>query len=90
MDLRGFSEERRGCLFELQQLVEQDLVQRTVFVVDDTTNTKLLESVLSDQAKASFTAGERGGASVNVVFARSGSASEADRAYHALRALLPI
>jgi hypothetical protein len=90
MDLRGFSEESRGCLFELQQLVEQDLVQRTVFVVDDTTNTKLLESVLSDQAKASFTAGERGGASVNVVFARSGSASEADRAYHALRALLPI
>jgi hypothetical protein len=89
MDLRGFSDKNRGCLFELQQLVEQDLVRRTVFVVDDTTDAKLLETVLSDEARASRAAGERGATSLNLVFAGSGSAADADKVYGALRALLP-
>ena len=89
MDLRGFSDKNRGCLFELQQLVEQDLMRRTVFVVDDATDTKLLETVLSDEARASRAAGERGATPVNLVFAGSGSAADADKVYGALRALLP-
>jgi hypothetical protein len=84
MDLRGFSDKNHGCLFELQQLVEYDLVRRTVFVVDDTTDTRLLETVLSDQMR---TAGERDAVPVNFVSARSGSPADADKAYHALRAI---
>ncbi len=87
MDLRGFSDKNQGCLFELQQLVEQDLARRTVFVVDGTTDTRLLETVLSDQTRASRTAGERDATPVSLVFARSGSAADADKVYHALRAL---
>jgi len=82
MDLRGFSDKNQGCLFELQQLVEHDLVRRTVFVVDDTTDAKLLETVLSNQTRM---AGERDAAPVKLVSARSGSPADADKVYHALR-----
>jgi len=89
MDLRGFSDENRGCVFELQQLVEQDRVRRTVFIVDATTDTKLLETVLSDPTWASRVAGERGATPVNLVFAGAGSVADADKVYRALRALPP-
>ena len=88
MDLRGFSGNNQGCLFELQQLVEQDFVRRTVFVVDDTTDTKLLERTLSDETWPSPSQGDRGPAPVNMVRAMSGSAADASKAYGCLRALM--
>jgi hypothetical protein len=87
MDLRGFSERKRGCIFELHQLVEQDLAQRTIFVVDDSTDTKLLEEVLSAQARQGT--GGRAPPRVNLVHAQSGSAADSDRVYGALHALMP-
>lgn len=75
MDLRGFSEKNQGCLFELQQLVAQDRVQRTVFIVDDTTDTKLLEAVLSIATP------------LNLVAAKSGLGADAGKVYRALAAL---
>ena len=84
MDLRGFSDKNQGCLFELQQLVDQDRVRRTVFIVDDSTHTKLLEAVLEDQTKATHRVNGRAAASVNLVFAGSGRSGDAARVYRAL------
>jgi hypothetical protein len=87
MDLRSFSAKNQGCLFELQQLVDQDRTRRTVFVVDNTTDTKLLETVLAEQTAARHAAGERGAMPLNLVFAGSGSAADADKVYRALATL---
>lgn len=46
MDLRGFSEQNRGCIFELNQLTAQQRLLDTVFVVDASTDVKLLESTV--------------------------------------------
>ena len=43
MDLRGFSERNSGCIFELHQLLAQQRLDDTVFVVDTNTDVKLLE-----------------------------------------------
>ena len=87
MDLRGFSEKNQGCLFELQQIAEQDLITHTVFVVDDSTDTKLLRTVLPGEAAENLINGERGTTSLNLVHARSASASDVRKVYSALRAL---
>jgi len=47
MDLRGFSERNSGCIFELHQLAAQQRLVGTVFVVDATSDVKLLESTVS-------------------------------------------
>jgi hypothetical protein len=46
MDLRGFSEDNLGCLYELQQLVSQFPPEALVLVIDDSTNLELLEQSL--------------------------------------------
>jgi hypothetical protein len=46
MDLRGFSERNSGCIFELHQLLAQQRLDDTVFVVDTSTDVKLLESTV--------------------------------------------
>lgn len=46
MDLRGFSERNAGCIFELRQLAAQQRLVDTVFVVDASTDLKLLESTV--------------------------------------------
>jgi hypothetical protein len=46
MDLRGFSEKNSGCIFELHQLIAQQRLDDTVFVVDTSTDVKLLESTV--------------------------------------------
>jgi hypothetical protein len=46
MDLRGFSEKNSGCIFELKQLTTQQRLGNTVFVVDASSDLKLLESTL--------------------------------------------
>ena len=46
MDLRGFSEKNSGCIFELKQLTSQQRLGDTVFVVDASSDLKLLESII--------------------------------------------
>jgi hypothetical protein len=48
MDLRTFSESNAGCVFELRQLVRRVPTDRIVLVFDETTDLRLLESVLDD------------------------------------------
>lgn len=50
MDLRGFSQENRGCLFEIERLVEHALLERAFFVLDDGSDEGLLrDTVLKAQ-----------------------------------------
>jgi hypothetical protein len=57
MDLRGFSEKNSGCIFELNQLAAQQRLGDTVFVVDASTDVKLLESTarIAGQERADVT-----------------------------------
>ncbi len=50
MDLRGFGESNRGCLFELRELLSHELLPRTLFIADHATNVALLEQTLRQQA----------------------------------------
>lgn len=72
MDLRGFSERNSGCQFELQQLNEHALLDKTVFVVDESTDARLLEASV--------------GSRVNLVRADRQSAAETESIFRALYA----
>ncbi len=48
MDLRGFSEDNVGCLYELQTLVFAFPLEALVLVVDDSTDLELLKRSLDD------------------------------------------
>jgi hypothetical protein len=53
IDLRGFSENNSGCLFEIQTLVSRRLLSRTLMVVDGGTDVALLEATIRQYALAS-------------------------------------
>lgn len=42
MDLRGFSSENAGCLFEINELINVVPLERVKFIIDDTTDEKFL------------------------------------------------
>ena len=44
MDVRGITQARRGCEFELQQLAQRLPPQRLVLVIDDSTDRAVLRS----------------------------------------------
>ena len=46
MDLRGFSSENAGCIFEINELINTVTVKRVVFIIDDTTDEMFLRQVL--------------------------------------------
>ncbi|MES9853200.1 MAG: hypothetical protein ABW170_15400 [Candidatus Thiodiazotropha sp. L084R] len=46
MDLRSFSQQNQGCLWELEQLLTTVLLDRVLFVVDETTDKGFLEQQL--------------------------------------------
>lgn len=79
MDLRGFSQSNKGCLFELQQLVVNGLLPRTVFVVDDTTDTALLETILDHQAQEASIADRATLLRLNIERMQSRSQTDLDR-----------
>lgn len=79
MDLRGFSQANSGCLFELEQLAQHGLLAHTLFVVDQTTDVPLLESILAQQTS--------GPPKLNLEHAKSSSPAEFNRIYSALHAL---
>ena len=47
MDLRGFSPSNRGCIFEIEQLIESVPLDRIVLLVDKTTDVPFLERTLT-------------------------------------------
>jgi hypothetical protein len=48
MDLRGFSQSNRGCIFEIKELLDVMLLRHIVFVVDRTTDEPFLAKVFAD------------------------------------------
>ncbi len=46
MDLRGFSPDNQGCIFELQELANRVPLERVVLLVDRTTDVPFLQDVL--------------------------------------------
>ena len=48
MDLRNFTKENKGCIFELNELLNVVPVQRLVLVVDNSTDKDLLNETLED------------------------------------------
>jgi hypothetical protein len=47
MDLRGFSRNNRGCVFEIKELLDGMLLRHIVFVVDRTTDERFLAQVFA-------------------------------------------
>ena len=84
MDLRSFSASNSGCIFELRQLVENALLSRTIFVVDDTTDVRLLESTLSDEKRQVAQDDDAARLRITTEFVKSHSTSDLNRVYNAL------
>jgi hypothetical protein len=57
MDLRGFGPDNQGCIDEIEMLAEEGALGRTVILVDDTTDHRLLEEVLEGAGTVSTTIG---------------------------------
>jgi hypothetical protein len=49
MDLRGFSEQRQGCAYEIGLLIDRYPVNRLLFLVDETTPRNLLQNLIRDR-----------------------------------------
>jgi hypothetical protein len=77
MDLRSFSANNAGCVFELQQLVGRLRSDDIVFVCDRTTDLALLRSILRDARITARDAGRaRGPDSISVVRVERNSRAE--------------
>ena len=50
MDLRGFGPENQGCIDEIELLASQRAMPRTVLLVDDKTDRRLLDETLGADA----------------------------------------
>lgn len=48
MDLRGFTPANRGCLYEIEELLEAVDLDRVVFVIDKTTDEAFLDSAVAE------------------------------------------
>jgi hypothetical protein len=48
MDLRGFTPERKGCIFELGALIDAVALHRVVLLIDETTDEPFLRRVLTE------------------------------------------
>jgi hypothetical protein len=66
MDVRGLSERNSGCQFELQQLADSALLAKTVFVVDESTDSRLLEASVGARANLVH-AGRRSGTHIDSI-----------------------
>lgn len=85
MDLRGFSDRNSGCQFELQELAENSLLPKTVFIVDETTDSRLLEASLIETGRTATNAGRDGVGRMNLVRTNTQSATEIRAIDRALR-----
>lgn len=64
MDLRGFSRQNAGCVFELHELARMIALERVVFVVDGRTDTALLARTLGNGNVGVFRLGALTGAHI--------------------------
>ena len=48
MDLRGFSSQNAGCIFEINELINTVKLNRIIFIIDETTDENFLRRVLQE------------------------------------------
>ncbi|MGE5813824.1 MAG: hypothetical protein ACM36C_05000 [Acidobacteriota bacterium] len=73
MDLRSFTAQNAGCVFELQQLVRRVPTERIVLTCDDSTDLALLGKILSDAWSTAVADGTaRGSGEIAIVRLRTG------------------
>ena len=48
MDLRSFTENNAGCVFEINELINSVPLERLVFIIDETTDKSLLDRILDE------------------------------------------
>jgi hypothetical protein len=76
MDLRGFSRQNAGCVFELHELARLVPLERVVFVTDRRTDETLLAETLGDHRAGVFRLGSMAGSRVrHLMRAMAGAAS---------------
>jgi len=51
MDLRGFTQERKGCIYELGVLRDSIMIESVVFLIDETTDYPFLKNTFETQWK---------------------------------------
>jgi hypothetical protein len=79
MDLRGFSKNRSGCLFELEQLKHHGRLAQTVFVVDSATDLDLFRTAVDQAGTAA--------PQMNLEQVKTDSISARDRVYRVLQSI---
>jgi hypothetical protein len=87
MDLRGFTHANSGCLYELGKLAEHGKLERTLFVVDGTTDLELLRGTLS---RAAAEGGAPGAPAVHTVHTTGESGRALRRVLGSLSALSAV
>ncbi len=51
MDLKGFNEERKGCLYEINKIFECFDISKAIFLIDDSTDIDYLKSKMTEIAQ---------------------------------------
>ena len=67
MDLRNFTKDNAGCIFELETLLDKVPLRRLVLVVDATTDNNFLDQVLQDSCRNIRTGSPNAGISASAV-----------------------
>jgi hypothetical protein len=80
MDLRGFSRENDGCVFELHELARLVPLERVVFVTDRRTDETLLAETLGDRRAGVFRLGSMAGSRMRPLLRAMAAAASATAA----------
>lgn len=80
MDLRGFSGQNAGCIFELHELARLVPLERVVFVTDRRTDETLLGDTLGDRRAAVFRLGSTTGNQISQLMRAIAAAAESTAA----------
>jgi hypothetical protein len=91
MDLRSFTPQRRGCVFELTELVNSILLSRVVLLVDGTTNLDFLKQTLNEawQGMNPRSPNRDGAAVLSILQFKGQSSSEVRHLVGAVAAAVP-
>ena len=78
MDLRSFSPQNQGCMYEVHQLLDSVPLERVVFLLDDATDRVFLEQSLQDAWSRVRSDSPNRGATARAKLLRVGSQQAAD------------
>ena len=87
MDLRGFSPQNAGCVFEIDELISVVALERVVFIVDGTTDESFLRTTMNQSwSKMRSTSPNRGHLQLRLLRFRGVVTGELSNLFSALSA----